>query len=140
MPKVLLFRRPFPLAVSFVLTNRCNYRCPYCYRYKIQSKELETKQIKEMILKLYREGMRFLQITGGEPFLRDDLKEICSYAKSLGIFVGVNTNGSLITPRTEEILAYIDSLGLSVAGPEAINDRYGDRGHSGLHLRPPGRH
>ena len=58
---------------TVIVTYRCNARCNMCNRYKVPSKAEEEISI-ETIRKLPE--MYFTNITGGEPFIREDLKDI----------------------------------------------------------------
>ena len=58
---------------TVIVTYRCNARCSMCNRYKAPSKVEEEISI-ETIKKLPK--MYFTNITGGEPFIRTDLKEV----------------------------------------------------------------
>ena len=54
---------------------------------------------------LYKNKFKYVQITGGEPFLNPDIFKIIDYAKKLNLFVFINTNGSMITENVAEKLA-----------------------------------
>jgi MoaA/NifB/PqqE/SkfB family radical SAM enzyme len=58
---------------TVIVTYRCNARCNMCNRYKKPSKPEEELTI-ETIKKL--PPMYFTNITGGEPFIREDLADI----------------------------------------------------------------
>ncbi len=58
---------------TVIVTYRCNARCTMCNRYKCPSKPEEELSI-ETIKKLPK--MYFTNITGGEPFIREDLPAI----------------------------------------------------------------
>ena len=58
---------------TVIVTYRCNARCSMCSRYKKPSRPDEEISI-ETIKKLPK--MYFTNITGGEPFIRTDLKDI----------------------------------------------------------------
>ena len=60
---------------TVIVTYRCNARCSMCNRYKAPSKPEEEISI-ETIKKLPK--MYFTNITGGEPFIRTDLKRYCA--------------------------------------------------------------
>ena len=66
-------RKTKKLNATIIVTYRCNARCTMCSRYQSPSRPEEEITI-ETIKKLPR--MYFTNITGGEPFLRTDLKEI----------------------------------------------------------------
>ncbi len=55
------------------ITYRCNARCKMCNIWKFPTKKEEEVKVEDLE-KLPR--MRFTNITGGEPFLRDDIEEI----------------------------------------------------------------
>ncbi|MFH1778042.1 MAG: radical SAM protein [Candidatus Omnitrophota bacterium] len=98
----------------FFTTFRCNLRCAMCYAWIKQkkTKELTVEQIQELFCdKLIRDNLEIINITGGEPTLRDDLSEIakiilsnCKRLRRIDISTnGVNT--SEIIDQLERILA-----------------------------------
>ncbi|MCL2878441.1 MAG: radical SAM protein, partial [Acidobacteria bacterium] len=90
---------------------RCNLRCPVCFA-DVPGKcdpDPDMDQI-EHTLKNVRQsaGCCPIQLSGGEPTLRDDLPEIVSRARALGFdHVQINTNGL----RIAEDFAYAKALG-----------------------------
>lgn len=81
----------------FYVTNRCNFKCAHCYYWdslnKKETLELETiKKIADGVGKLDT-----LLVAGGEPFLRRDLIEICTYfIEKCGLHrLSIPTNGSM---------------------------------------------
>lgn len=94
----------FPLTpvehVYFSLTNRCNLRCKMCDIPREPSRredELTTSQIKDIILQIKNMGIKHLIVSGGEPFLREDLFEILEFVKANNIeMVDIITNGLLL--------------------------------------------
>jgi len=82
------------------VTNRCNLKCPICFANAASAGyvyEPTIDEIYEMIDNLAANkpvSVKALQLSGGEPTLRDDLPEIMKYAHTAGIHhVEVNTNG-----------------------------------------------
>jgi radical SAM protein with 4Fe4S-binding SPASM domain len=99
----------FPVRAIFELTYRCNYRCVHCYLGKKKSasfskKELNTKEVFNILDQLEEIGCFTLGLTGGEVFLRKDIFDILDYAKRRGFNIAVLTNGSLLSE------AFIDRL------------------------------
>ena len=82
------------------VTNRCNLKCPICFANASAAGyvyEPSFKEICRMIDNLAANrpvSVKALQLSGGEPTLRDDLPEIIKYAHGAGIHhIEVNTNG-----------------------------------------------
>lgn len=93
------------------VTNRCNLNCPICFAtangcgYDFHP-DIET--IKGMFQTVvdYVKSPRCVQISGGEPTIRDDLPEIVKLAKEMGIeHIEVNTNAVRIANDMEYLKA-----------------------------------
>jgi pyrroloquinoline quinone biosynthesis protein E len=102
--------RPYTLVAE--LTYRCPLRCPYCsnpLEYARHSAELDT----ETWLRVFREaeelGVVQLNLTGGEPLVRDDLERLVEGARGLDLYTNLITSG---VPVTRERLARLRALGL----------------------------
>lgn len=86
-----------PIAGNFELTAKCNFNCKMCYVHENSSEGMLTAEEWVTIGKRAVEsGMVFLLLTGGEPFLRPDFKEIYSAFIKMGLLISINTNASLI--------------------------------------------
>ena len=77
---------------TVIVTYRCNARCSMCNRYKAPSKAEEEISI-ETVKKLPK--MYFTNITGGEPFIRTDLKEVVRELYKKSDRIVISTNGFL---------------------------------------------
>lgn len=75
---------------TVIVTYRCNARCTMCNRYKAPSKPEEEISL-ETIRKL--PPMYFTNITGGEPFIRTDLKDIVRELRKKSDRIVISTNG-----------------------------------------------
>lgn len=110
------------------VTNQCNYSCIYCYSNSGSKTdgELSGKEIIELVSNLIDHDVGKIVITGGEPFLREDLVEILRAIKKLNssyVPICVNSNGSLINEKTaRKIVGTIDEFRISIDGTETIND------------------
>jgi MoaA/NifB/PqqE/SkfB family radical SAM enzyme len=58
--------------------------------------ELKLSDFKIGLDKIYQSGCRFVNFSGGEPTLRDDLEDIISHASSRGFWTSIVTNGSML--------------------------------------------
>ena len=95
--------------VLLEVTRRCNLRCTYCFADGGASEEDPSlSEMKEAVRDIvWQCGDPLLQLSGGEPTLRDDLPELIRIAKEEGIgYVQVNTNGL----RLAQDSAYVQRL------------------------------
>jgi len=82
--------------VQFI-TERCNARCPHCFvDLKTQAAELNLEEI-EKITKSTGKCLRNISITGGEPFIRNDVFEIADmwHKNSSAQSIVITSNGSM---------------------------------------------
>lgn len=93
-----------PIAGNFELTPRCNFSCKMCYVHQqvAKSEELSAEEWIELGKQARDRGMLFLLLTGGEPLIREDFKEIYHELKRLGLMVSINTNASLVDDHMVE--------------------------------------
>lgn len=121
---------------TVIVTYRCNARCSMCNRYKAPSKAEEEITI-ETIKKLPK--MYFTNITGGEPFIRTDLKNIVRELYKKSDRIVISTNG-FFTDRIIDLCKEFPQIGIriSIEGLEdtnneirGLNDGY-QRGYSTL--------
>ncbi len=105
---------------TVIVTYRCNARCSMCNRYKSPSRPEEEISI-ETIKKLPR--MYFTNITGGEPFIREDLKEIVGELYKKSDRIVISTNG-FFTNRIIELAKEFSQVGIriSIEGLEDTNN------------------
>lgn len=115
------------------ITNRCNLKCDFCCRFSGPSEttDLDPNKIKEIIEGAFRvtNSRLFVSITGGEPVLHPNFKEICSIAAQYPINLSINSNGLLIT---NEIIKFCIDIGIlnfsiSLDGPSEVYTRLGKK-------------
>jgi pyrroloquinoline quinone biosynthesis protein E len=102
--------RPYTLVAE--LTYRCPLRCVYCSNpldYASHRDALSTSDW----LRVFREaealGVVQLNLTGGEPLIRDDLEALVEGARALDLYTNLITSG---IPCTGERLARLKARGL----------------------------
>ena len=110
-----------PLNLMLALTDRCTGRCNYCKIPQRGAPEMDTGEILRLLSEASELGCQRLGLWGGEPLLRDDLARIIGHAKSLGMFVTVDTNGHLI-PERDADLAQADHLNIALDGDREAHD------------------
>ena len=106
---------------TVIVTYRCNARCTMCNRYKAPSKPEEEISI-ETIKKLPK--MYFTNITGGEPFIREDLPEIVRELYKKSDRIVISTNG-FFTDRIIKLCEEFPTVGIriSIEGLEVTNNK-----------------
>lgn len=78
------------------LTVRCNFRCVHCYNKGLNRNELTLNGWKSIISRLEQAECIEATLTGGEPLLRKDFKDIYLELKRKGFLVNLFTNGILL--------------------------------------------
>lgn len=87
--------------------------CDFCFsEWRDQDKELDTKQAKNVIQYVNRQGLEAINFTGGEPLLRQDVGKIIRFTHDLGLTTILSTNGILLERRIKELADHIDYIGL----------------------------
>ncbi len=113
IPQYKLFRaynfpKILPLNLTVSATYRCNSRCRTCNVWKKKTNEFTADEF-DKTFKSIGDSPYWLTISGGEPFLRDDIVEIsCSaYHHFRPGIINIPTNGILhdkIPARVEDIV------------------------------------
>ena len=83
---------------NLVLTNRCDLDCWYCFFFAEKLGfvyEPTIEQIKFMVQQYLKQGVTpVIQLTGGEPTLREDIVEIVKMLREMGVkHIQLNTHG-----------------------------------------------
>lgn len=127
------------LSAYLHVTQRCNLSCRFCYSEDEGRNALPDPSLADLLSAvdlLASLGIRRLVISGGEPFLRDDLGGISSRAKQIGVAeVVVLTNGLLVTQEAiRPLVDSVDVIGVAFDGARADDEPYlrGHRSHARL--------
>ncbi|MDU1414722.1 MAG: radical SAM protein [Clostridium sp.] len=125
-----------PINVDFHVTYKCNLRCKHCYaasqKENFYEQELTLEEIKKTFDQLDQLGTFYLRITGGEPFIHPQFKEIIEYAYLKKFAVSIVTNGTLLSDDIIDDLKRfkIRTLTFSLHGGDAnVHDAF--VGHNG---------
>lgn len=115
-----------PEVLQITLTNRCNLDCRMCFvKYYVtkQDEELKTFEVFKLIDDAYNMGVLTIVLSGGEPFLREDIFDICRYCSQKGIRAVVTTNGILLKNKLQQIIdSRVSHLHFSLDGLEDTHD------------------
>jgi uncharacterized protein len=118
------------LALTVLVTEDCNFGCPYCYEEHKRCVDMSLEVQEKLVEFIERfKPLRQLYVTwmGGEPLMRfDTIERLSERLKSMGIPYGamIVTNGWLLT---EEVTSRLDELNIkaiqvTIDGPPEIHD------------------
>ena len=96
------------------VTDRCNFRCPYCmpaeifgeaYQFLPKDEILTFEEIARLSRLFVELGVNKLRITGGEPLLRADLPRLIGQLASIpgADDITLTTNGYLLSQQAEAL-------------------------------------
>jgi cyclic pyranopterin phosphate synthase len=112
----VLDRRTRPLRdLRVSVTDRCNFRCPYCmprdafgaqHRFLPRAEILRFEEIARVVRAATELGLNKVRLTGGEPLLRAELPELVRMLAGLpGLDLALTTNGSLLAEHAAPLAA-----------------------------------
>jgi len=132
---------PLEFFVQLHLTERCNLKCTHCYQSGERPDEMSLAEIRSVISEVadmltdwataydvnYSSSFN---LTGGEPFLRQDLFYVIEELSNKGFDTYLLTNGILVNRDKAEMLAQLGVKGVqvSIEGPEDIHDSIRGKG------------
>ena len=114
MPVIDQLGRPLrDLRIS--VTDRCNFRCPYCMPKEIFGREfaflerselLSFEEIARLSAIFVGQGVAKIRLTGGEPLLRRNIEQLIAMLAAIDGLedLALTTNGSLLTPERARTL------------------------------------
>ncbi len=122
-------RRPAAPVVIWNLIRRCNLTCKHCYTTSADIDfpgELSTPEIYRVMDDLRAFNVPVLILSGGEPLLHPDIFAISARAKSMGFYVALSSNGTLITSHNIDRIAEIgyQYIGISLDGMREGHDQF----------------
>jgi heme d1 biosynthesis radical SAM protein NirJ len=115
--------------VIWNLIRRCNLACKHCYATSADIDfpgELTTDEVYRVMDDLKSFGVSVLILSGGEPLLRADIFDVSRRAKDMGFYVGLSSNGTLISRANIDSIRDIgyDYVGVSLDGMRATHDLF----------------
>jgi len=141
----LFVYKKYPISLVHFVTETCNLNCGHCFIEKTgtmpKEDELSAGEIDKASYS-FRPYLKNVIVTGGEPFLREDLTEIClSYANNTSVkTILIPTNGSFMNELEKFIYNFKNKCRrsnvkvyfvISLDGPSAVHNRL--RNQNGLY-------
>lgn len=119
-----------PVGGTFELIPFCNMDCQMCY-IKMTQKEQEQKgrlltneEWLNLAEQMKKEGVLFLLLTGGEPFLKKDFRELYEKLHKMGFMISINSNGTMIDDETVDWLKKCPPTRINISLYGATNETY----------------
>lgn len=113
-------------AISIEIVQKCNQNCVRCYLkgLKTNEEQLTLLELSDLFTDLSIYGITSVCLSGGEPFMHENIFEIIEMAKNKSFQVLIATNGTLLTDKTLQKLksADVDGLQISVDGLKETHD------------------
>lgn len=102
------------------LTDNCNLRCFYCmpedeYDFASAQQLMQVNEIEELAKLFVSQGVTKIRLTGGEPLVRKDAKEIIRRLAQLSVTLTLTTNGTRLHDFVEVLKeANVQSVNISL--------------------------
>jgi MoaA/NifB/PqqE/SkfB family radical SAM enzyme len=123
-----LGRAVYPWAINLLVTAECNLNCEMCnfsYFSKLyqSEEELDFNNIK-VFIEHESKNRPHIFLSGGEPFLREDILDIVKVIKMNGLTCGICTNGVLLDEfKIKKLIKLkVEYIIFSLQGPKKIHD------------------
>ena len=137
--KTLILKKRVLRSVEFAVTYDCQLRCDKCFALKwLEEKNkrpyLTVEQIKDVWKQAYDLGAIHVNLTGGEPLLRNDITDVIKTCKPKGTLISLVTNGILLTEEKAKELkkAGLNTIQISIdSAKKEFHDKY--RGYKGCY-------
>ena len=119
-----------PLSGTFELTPVCNMDCKMCYvRLSRQDQEaigpLADADIWLQLAQRAKDaGMLYLLVTGGEPFLHPQFRQIMEGLHKMGLIITINSNGTMIDEDTVRWLKKCPPVRINISLYGASDETY----------------
>lgn len=107
-------------------TRRCNLRCLHCYSSSGPQEDgaLGLDLLRDAVSGAAAEGYNVVSLSGGEPLLYPQIRDLLAHVKARGLGATLTTNGMLLKGRRlERLVGVTDLIAVSLDGKPASHDR-----------------
>jgi MoaA/NifB/PqqE/SkfB family radical SAM enzyme len=110
------------LLCNYYVTYRCNAFCEFCHfgdheNFKT-TPYANLDEFSSNVRQLAELGVKFIDLTGGEPLLHKDIHLMAKFAKNLKMQTSITSNGLLYPKFAEKLVSNIDLLHFSLDSPD----------------------
>ena len=119
-----------PLSGTFELTPLCNMNCKMCYVRMSKNEQEAIRPLRSaeewisLAAQAKEAGMLYLLITGGEPFLHPEFRQIMTELHKMGFIISINSNGTLIDESVVEWLKQCPPVRMNITLYGASDETY----------------
>lgn len=114
-------------AAVAIFLRGCPLRCPYCQNYPyLEGTGLVELDFVEEQIKISKPFVSAVVFSGGEPLMQEAIVPLAEFAKSLGLLVGIHTNGCY-PERAAKLIEkkLVDKFFIDVKAPLDDSELYG---------------
>lgn len=131
---------PPTMKFQWHVTDKCNYRCKHCYQENYRDNGVSfdeqirfLNQMEEFVFVSKEQNGKakaHINLTGGEPFLRDDFLDLLNVVKQKNFTFGILSNGFLLPDEKLQELKKLkpEFIQISLEGNERINNSIRGKG------------
>ncbi len=110
------------LLCNYYITYRCNAYCEFCH-FGIHDNFNNTpyaklEHFKSNVKQLAGLGVKFIDLTGGEPLLHKDIHLMAEFAKNLNMQTSITSNALLYPKSADKLAGKINLLHFSLDSPD----------------------
>jgi MoaA/NifB/PqqE/SkfB family radical SAM enzyme len=105
--------------VTLYLTERCNSRCVTCDYWRHGRTDLDLESVRRLLPSLGRLQTRVALLSGGEPLLNPQWREIAGLLRSSGLQLWLLTSGLSLAKHAQQAAQLFESITVSVDGTDA---------------------
>ncbi len=110
------------LLCNYYVTYRCNAYCEFCHfaehgKFK-NTPQATLSDFRSNVEQLAKLGVKFIDLTGGEPLLNKDIAEMTAFAKSQKMQTSITTNTLLYSKLAEKLAGNVNLLHFSLDSPD----------------------
>ncbi|MCB9207145.1 MAG: radical SAM protein [Ignavibacteriales bacterium] len=110
------------LLCNYYVTYRCNAFCEFCHfaehgKFK-DTPHADLNDFKSNVEQLAKLGVKFIDLTGGEPLLNQHIVEMTEFAKKYKMQTSITTNSLLYKKYAEGLAGKVNLLHFSLDSPD----------------------
>jgi MoaA/NifB/PqqE/SkfB family radical SAM enzyme len=105
--------------VTLYLSERCNSRCVTCDYWRTGTKDMTLASVQRLLPALARLGTEAALLSGGEPLLNPQWREIAATLRGAGLKLWLLSSGLSLAKHARQVAALIDRVTVSMDGTDA---------------------